>query len=92
MLQRWCSMSSADATLVINETLNRWLTTHLDKQTCYNLLTAILPQQKAKKVAYIKKGDNLSKQEYDIESISYVKEISKREIKEYLKLLKTLNV
>lgn len=90
MLQRWCSMASKDATLIINETTNKWLMTGMHKQYFYKTLIEVLPKHKQKKVAYIKKATNSSKEEYDIASISNTAELSQREIKNSLKLLTKL--
>ena len=88
MLQRWCSMYNEEITLILNETTNKWLTTSLNKQHLYKLLSAILPQQRYKKVAYIKKTSNSIKEDYDFESISKAAELSTREVKEAFTILK----
>lgn len=91
MLQRWCSMSNKDAALILNETTNKWLTLATSKQHFYSLLVEVLPKQKQKKVAYIKKPTNSNKEEYDISSISNNLELSKREVKILLKTLKSMS-
>lgn len=92
MLQRWCSMSSKDATLIINETTNKWLMLGMNKQLFYKSLIEIIPKQKQKKVAYIKKATNSKKEEHDITSISNTAELSQREIKDAFKLLANLSL
>ena len=90
MLQRWCSMSHKDVVTILNETTNKWLTLAMSKDIFYKTLVEILPKQKFKKVAYIKKSTNSNKDEADIINISYVAELSQREIKLYITNLKKL--
>lgn len=90
MLQRWCSMSDKDTTLLLNETSNKWLRINSNKQQYYRLLVTIVPQQKPKKVAYIKKGNKSILSEYDFKSVSETEELSIREIKQSVILLKNL--
>jgi hypothetical protein len=76
---------------ILNETTNKWLTLSTSKQHFYSLLVEILPKQKQKKVAYIKKIANSNKEEYDIASMSNTLELSKREVKVILEILKTVS-
>ena len=92
MLQRWCSMSDKDTTLLLNETSNKWLRINSNKQQYYRLLVTIVPQQKPKKVAYIKKGSKSILSEYDFKSVSETEELSIREIKQSVILLKNLSI
>lgn len=91
MLQRWCSMADNDATLIMNETSNKWLTTLTNKKHCYQLLLTILPKIKQKRVAYIKKA-NKSDSIDEIKNISSAAELSTREVEESLIFLKSLNL
>jgi len=87
MLQRWCSMASKDNVLILNETSNKWLSTFSDKHSYYQLVYAILPQQKQKRVAYIKKAAKSDRENNDIKDLSIAAELSQREIKEALNTL-----
>jgi len=91
MLQRWCSMSSRDTALILNETTNRWLLSLTDKKMFYQLLHSTLPRQKQKRVAYIKKPAKSDKEDTDIKDYSNVAELSQREIKSLMLQLKTLH-
>lgn len=91
MLQRWCSMADNDATHIINETTNKWLTTNLSKKHCYQLMLSILPKIRQKKVAYLKKA-NKSTSADEIENISIAVELSKREVEKSLEFLESLNL
>lgn len=91
MLQRWCSMADNDATLIINETSNKWLTTLNNKKYFYQLMLTTLPKIKQKRVAYIKKA-NKSDSKDEIDNISNAAELSKREVEESLNFLKSLNL
>lgn len=92
MLQRWCSMSDKDTALLLNETSNKWLRITANKQQYYRLLVSVLPQQRQKKVAYIKKGNKSISSSYDYKSVSETEELSVREIKQAVFLLKKLNI
>lgn len=93
MLQRWCSMYGSSICHILNETTNKWLTATTNKQQFYKLLLTILPQQKYKKVAYLKKNTNSNKdQNHDIKDISISAELSQREVKEALNLLSTIKL
>lgn len=83
MLQRWCSMSSTDISLILNETTNRWFIENTSKQHMYKLLHTILPKQKFKKINYIKKSASANDSN-NIKEISIVAELSQREINNYL--------
>lgn len=86
MLQRWCSMASTDATLIINETTNRWAHLHTDKNMFYKVLHSALPKHKFKKVAYIKKAAKSSDTD-NIKDMSNTLELSHREVRDYLTTL-----
>jgi hypothetical protein len=90
MLQRWCSMASAENTLILNESINRWSILYNNKNLIYKLMFSVLPKQRQKKVAYIKKPTKSSNIE-DLINKSYVAEISQRELKEYNDLLTKLS-
>jgi len=87
MLQRWCSMASKDNVLILNETSNKWFATINDKHIFYCLLHSVLPQQRQKRVAYIKKAAKSDKENNDIKDISIAAELSQREIKQSLDTL-----
>lgn len=87
MIQRWCSMSSKDATLILNETTNRWGVFFNNKDFIYKILLGVLPRQKQKKINYIKKPPTSGVD--DLKDISNTAELSKREIKAYINDLKS---
>lgn len=92
MVQRWCSMSSKDNALILNETYNRWIGTLPDKDVCYKLLLCVIPKQRFKKVAYIKKKDNSLKENTNVVDYSKSKELSQREITQYLNFYNEITV
>lgn len=90
MLQRWCSMASADNATILNETTNRWSVFYNNKNFIYKIMFSTLPKQRQKRVAYIKKASKSSNIE-DVDNKSYAAELSQREIKEYLNLLNNIS-
>ena len=87
MLQRWCSMHSAEPAFIINETTNKWITQINDKDLVYKLLLKIIPKQKFKKIIYLKKNN-----QYKEESASSNFEISRRELCLYRDTINMLNL
>ena len=87
MLQRWCSMHSAEPAFIINETTNRWITQINDKELVYKLLLKIIPKQKFKKINYLKKSNFTNE-----ENIPSNFELSNRELALYRDTFNTLNL
>jgi len=89
MLNRWCSMYSADMAQIINETTNRQKESFTLKQEQYNFIFNLLPKVKKKKINYIKKIKSEEKKEDEnIPIVAKFLEISQREAKEYIDLYK----
>jgi Glu-tRNA(Gln) amidotransferase subunit E-like FAD-binding protein len=88
MVNRWCSMYSADIAQIINQTSNQYKEIFTLKQDQYNYIFNILPKVKKKRINYIKKIKNEeNKEENDISSYAKLLEISEREVKEYIDFL-----
>jgi ribosome-binding ATPase YchF (GTP1/OBG family) len=87
MLNRWCSMYSADIAQILNETTNKYKEVFLLKQDQYNFAFNILPKVKKQRINYIKKiKQEEKKEDENITTLSKYLELSKREIKEYIDL------
>ncbi len=86
LINRWLSMYSPDVANVVNATVNVYGFV-LEKHEHYEFLLNLLNRCKSKKINYIKKSKS-EKEEDDIEEFSQHYEISKREVKEMIDLLK----
>ena len=88
MVNRWCSMYSADITQIINETTNLYGKTFTTKQEQYEFVLNILPKVKKKRINYIKKNKEDKKPENEnIKHLAKFSELSQREIREYIDFL-----
>jgi hypothetical protein len=90
MLNRWLSMSSNDASKVVNTTINRW--DGIDFSNVLKFYRIFLPKNN-QKIQYIKKENTLKKDDSneDLEKLCKNMEISKREIEIYDQMIKNLN-
>lgn len=89
MVNRWCSMYSADITQIINQTSNQYKEVFTLKQDQYNFIFNILPKVKKKRINYIKKIKlEEQKEDENIPITSKILEISQREVKQYIDLYK----
>lgn len=88
MLNRWCSMYSADIASIINESTNLYGKSFSSRQEQYEFALSIFPKVKRKKIDYIKKKkEEKSEENLDIPIIAQNMEISQREVKEYISFL-----
>ena len=88
MVNRWLSMYSPDMANVINETSNKYGQTLAIKEDQFKFLLNMLPKQRKKHIAYIKKikeSKSTKEEAIDITALIAKKmEISKREVEDYL--------
>ena len=88
MMNRWISMYSPELATMINFTTNRFGQVLDTQESQYNLLLNIFPKIKYKKLNYLKKKKEPKKQSNDnISLIAKNKELSQREIINYMQLL-----
>jgi len=94
MVNRWVSMHSAGLATIINATTNTGIGQLLEtKSAQYEFLYQLLPKCKFKRITYCKKKKETKKEETDLISL-YAKnrELSQREIKQYIDLQKPTNI
>jgi hypothetical protein len=91
LFNRWLSFYNNDMCVFTNETLNRFSTIFDDKQQSYRLYYYLIPRLKWKKITYIKKRKREESEEDDIALIAKNKNISKRELLQYVELSKSLS-
>ncbi len=88
MVNRWLSMYSPDLALVSNK-LNKYLGVFQDKRDLLALFQTCFPLSKQKRIQYIKKKklteENINEK---IPLIAASRELSKREITQYIAFLK----
>lgn len=90
LVNRWLSMYSADIAKTSN-IINKYLGIFDTKKELFNLFCSIFPRVPYKKITYFKKNKeqkNIENEEI-ISLISRNKELSKREIREYVNMLNT---
>lgn len=92
MVNRWCSMYSESITTIINHTTNNKLGGIFDtKQDQSLFLKNILPRVKFKKINYIKKNkEKKTNEPLDLKLLAKNKELSLRELKQYVELTTTV--
>lgn len=91
MVNRWLSMYSPKIAQISNK-INKYLGLFDSKQELYKLFVGVFPSMPVKKINYFKKNKDINK-DNDDESIVFLaksKELSIREIKEYVELKKVL--
>ncbi len=88
LFNRWLSFYNNDMCVFTNETFNKFSTIFDDKQQAYRLYYYLIPRLKWKKITYIKKKKKEAEEE-DLELIAKNKNISKRELLQYVELAKT---
>ena len=90
MVNRWLSFYGASQAVFVNETLNRFTGLLEDKNEMYKLYYNLIPTQKFKKIAYVKKKkEKEEKEDTNIPIIARNQMISQREVKLYLDLHNT---
>ena len=89
LFNRWLSFYNKDMSVFVNETLNKFSTIFDDKQQSYRLYYYLIPRLKWKKITYIKKKKKEAAEEENLTLIAKNKNISKRELLQYVELAKT---
>ena len=89
LFNRWLSFYNKDMSVFVNETLNKFSGIFDDKQQSYRLYYYLIPRLKWKKIRYIKKTKKDGDEEEHLELIAKNKNISKRELLQYVELAKT---
>ena len=89
LFNRWLSFYNNDMSVFTNETFNKFSTIFDDKQQAYRLYYYLIPRLKWKKIGYIKKKKKDVAEEEHLELIAKNKNISKRELLQYVELAKT---
>ena len=84
LFNRWLSFYNNDMCVFTNETLNKFSTIFENKQDTYKLYYNIIPRLKWQKIKYIKKKKKEEESEINLALIAKNKNISIRELKQYL--------
>ena len=90
MFNRWLSFYNKELPGFVNETLNKFGSIFDDKQEAYKLYYYLIPRLKWQRMTYIKKK---KKEEDEVEGLNVIaknKNISKRELQQYVELEKIL--
>ena len=89
MIQRWLSMHSNINARILAATTNKMYKCIDDKSSWYKLFLSTIPKSKFKRYRYIKKVssqiDKKDEMEKAIELVAAQKQVSKREVREYVK-------
>ena len=93
MANRWLSMATKSNAQIVNLTTNRWnYHSILDEETLAKFYHAIIPKH-SKKIEYIKKtAKEAEETDENIEYLSSVLEISKKELEAYNDTIAQLNI
>ena len=90
LFNRWLSFYSKELPGFVNETFNKFGNIFDDKQETYKLYYYLIPRLKWQRISYIKKK---KKEEDEVEGLNAIaknKNISKRELQQYVELEKIL--
>ena len=90
LFNRWLSFYNKELPGFVNETLNKFGSIFDDKQEAYKLYYYLIPRLKWQRITYIKKK---KKEEDEVEGLNVIaknKNISKRELQQYVELEKIL--
>ena len=90
LFNRWLSFYSKELPGFVNETLNKFGNIFDDKQESYKLYYYLIPRLKWKKISYIKKKKKDKEEIEGLNNIAKNKNISKREMLQYVELQKSL--
>lgn len=89
MVQRWLSFYTPMTAQLLNNSTNVLWKAIDEKTVWYKLFTGVIPRSRFKNIKYIKKTKSEDKQKVSsndvIEYIANSREISRREVKEYIK-------
>ena len=88
LFNRWLSFYNKDMSVFVNETLNKFSTIFDDKQQSYRLYYYLIPRLKWKKISYIKKKKKEIEEQEHLSLLAKNKNISKRELLQYVELSK----
>ena len=84
MINRWISMYSPHMALTINNTTN-WLYPVMEEKSAhYRFLHSILPRVQRKHINYIKKSQETSEEDNNLDLLAQKLELSKREVKYFI--------
>ena len=92
MINRWLSFYDRSQAVLVNETLNKFSNVLSDKSKMYMLYDNIIPRLSYKKITYVKKVKQEKDKENEIENIAMIasnKNISEREVKQYVEFYNT---
>lgn len=92
MINRWLTFYDKDQAVLVNETFNKFGAIFNEKDKTFKFYQNLIPRLKFKKISYIKKVK--AKKEDEIEHLQLVatnKNISKRELEQYIDLLNHLS-
>jgi len=90
LFNRWLSFYSKELPGFVNETLNKFGNIFDDKQESYKLYYYLIPRLKWKRISYIKKKKKDKEEIEGLSNIAKNKNISARELLEYVELEKKL--
>ena len=91
MMNRWYSFYSSDCIEIAN-ILNRYAYQFADKQDSFKFFNCLIPKLRYKRIQYIKKTkEKKDKEDENIKVLAQRYEISEREVRQNLDLLKTLD-
>ena len=90
LFNRWLSFYSKELPGFVNETLNKFGGIFDDKQETYKLYYYLIPRLKWKKISYIKKKKKEQDEIEGLYNIAKNKNISTREMLQYVELDKNL--
>lgn len=90
LFNRWLSFYSKELPGFVNETLNKFGNIFDDKQESYKLYYYLIPRLKWKRISYIKKKKKDKEEIEGLNNIAKNKNISARELLEYVELEKKL--
>jgi len=87
LVNRWISMYSPNMAILSNY-LNKYLSVFNNKNDLYSLFCAVFPRVSSKKISYFKKNKEKESTDKEIILTQYAKskELSLREIKQYVEL------
>lgn len=92
LVNRWISMYSPQVALKCN-ILNKYLAIFDNKKDLYSLFCAVIPKLPLKKITYFKKKKQEESNEDEIiAQLAKFKELSKREVRDYLNMLNNKNI
>ena len=90
MFNRWLSFYSKEMVVFTNETLNKFGSIFQDKQQAYRMYYHFIPRLKFKRIVYAKKPKKDQEEEENLELIAKNNNLSVRELKDYMSLVKEL--